>query len=291
MPSLTSSAAWPVTPPLVGLLVVAVVYHLGGRHRVSSRRRSLESRLHAVAFYAGLLAVALALDSPLEPAADLLFSAHMVQHVLLLSAAPVLIVLSAPWSRLWRPVPVGVRRRAARALVRPRARPLRILVHLSGRPLFAWFLFTANMIVWHLPALYDATVRDEALHDLEHLLFFSTGLLFWRHAIDSPPLRVRLGTVARAAYLIGAMLAGWVLALVLAFATSPLYPAYAGLARRPGGLSALGDQQIAAGVMWVPGSLPYTVAVIALFYRGLTSEPSRRGIARRPVDAGGITGP
>jgi cytochrome c oxidase assembly factor CtaG len=291
VPSLTSAAAWPVTPPLLALVAVALIYWYGGRRRVSASRRSLGPRLHAAAFYAGLLSIAIALDSPLEPAADLLFSAHMAQHVLLLSVAPALIVVAAPWPRLWWPLPLGQRRATAKAFVRPRSRSLETLVRLLGRPLVAWLVFTANMLIWHLPALYDATIRSVALHDLEHLLFFSSGLLFWTHAIDSRPLRARLGVVVRSAYLIGAMLVGWVLSLVLAFATSPLYPAYAGLAHRPGGLSALGDQQIAAGVMWVPGSLAYTVAVIALFYRGLAPEPSRRSIARLPIDAGGVTGP
>ena len=72
------------------------------------------------------------------------------------------------------------------------------------------------------------------------------------------------------------MLVGWVLAIVLAFAPSPLYSAYASLAHRPGGLSALADQQIAAGVMWVPGSLAYTIAFIVFVYRWLGPEPAGR---------------
>ena len=79
----------------------------------------------------------------------------------------------------------------------------------------------------------------------------------------------------------GAVLVGWVLAIVLALAPSPLYSAYSSLSHRPGGLSALGDQQIAAGVMWVPGSIAFTIAFIVFFYRWLGPEPA--GQRCRPV--------
>ena len=78
-----------------------------------------------------------------------------------------------------------------------------------------------------------------------------------------------------------ALLVGWVLAIVLAFAPSPLYPAYASLAHRPGGLSALGDQQIAAGVMWVPGSIAFTIAFVWALYRWLEPTPEPSAVERR----------
>ena len=194
----------------------------------------------------GLVSLLAALAAPLT---HKLFAAHMTQHVLLLAVAPPLVVLSPQWTRLWRSLP-------------------RTLTH----PLFAWTLFNVTMIVWHIPALYDVTLRSGALHVLEHCLFFGTGLLFWGVAFDS----ARLATWWRIAYLTTGMLVGWLIALVLAFATSPLYSAYAALPHRPWGLSELADQQIAAGVMWVPGSLAYTVAIIVFVYRWLEPEPSTR---------------
>ena len=201
-------------------------------------------RWAALAF--GLVSLLAALAVPLTYT---LFAAHMAQHVLLLAVAPPLIVLSSSWTRLWESFP-------------------RALTH----PLFAWTLFNVTMIVWHVPALYDLALRSGALHVFEHCLFFGTGLLFWGAAFDS----ARLASWWRIAYLTTGMLVGWLIALVLAFATSPLYSVYAALPHRPWGLSELADQQIAAGVMWVPGSLAYTVAIIVFVYRWLEPESSAR---------------
>ncbi len=200
----------------------------------------------SVALALGFVSLVAALVMPLT---HKLFAAHMAQHVLLLAVAPPLIVLSSPWTRLWQLLP-------------------RAITH----PLVGWTLFNATMIVWHIPALYDVTLRSGALHVLEHCLFFGTGLLFWGVAFDS----ARLATWWRIAYLTTGMLVGWLIALVLAFATSPLYSVYAALPHRPWGLSELADQQIAAGVMWVPGSLAYTVAIIVFVYRWLEPEASAR---------------
>ena len=276
MPSVWSSAAWPVEPPLVAVLVVGWLYWLGGRRRVSLRR-GIDRRAKSVSFYLGLFTILVALDSPLDPLADTLFTAHMAQHVLLLTVAPALIVIAAPWTQMWQPLPLGLRRTVAKAVVvHPRARPLRAAAHALGHPLVAWVLFDVNLLLWHLPALFDLTLRSQAVHELEHALFFFTGLLFWAQVFDSAPFRTRLGWLWRAAYTTTGMLVGWVLAMVLAFAPTPLYPSYASLSSRPGGMSALADQQIAAGVMWVPGGLVYTIAILVFFYRWLGHEPENR---------------
>ena len=141
-------------------------------------------------------------------------------------------------------------------------------------------LFNANLVLWHVPALYDATLSSVVVHDLEHALFLFTALLFWGQVVDSPPFHASLDWLQRVVYVTGAVLVGWVLAIVLALAPSPLYSAYSSLSHRPGGLSALGDQQIAAGVMWVPGSIAFTIAFIVFLYRWLGPEPSGQAAAR-----------
>jgi cytochrome c oxidase assembly factor CtaG len=103
-------------------------------------------------------------------------------------------------------------------------------------------------------------------------MFFFTGLLFWARVIDPGPLRPRLVWPARIAFTVGAMVVGWFLAITLVLVTHPLYPFYAHLAHRPGGISALTDQQLAAGMMWVPGSLAYTITFMIGFYRWLEPE-------------------
>ena len=131
-----------------------------------------------------------------------------------------------------------------------------------------------------MPALFDATLRSGVVHALEHSLFFSTALLFWKQVIDSPPLRAPLGPPQRIFYAIGAMVVSWALAVVLALAPSPLYGPYAHQLSRPGGLSALADQQIAAGVMWVPGSVAFLVAIFIYLHRWLAQAPEPKRASR-----------
>ncbi len=292
MPSLTSAAAWPVEPPLFLVLAVGLLYWLGGRRQFAARHRSrLERRSREAAFYLGLLTILAALDSPLDPLAAKLFAAHMAQHVLLLTVAPPLLLFGEPLLRIWRPLPLGFRRSVAKAVARRRwAAPLRSAGRLLTRPVPSFALFNGMLLAWHVPALYDATLRSQPVHDLEHALFVATALLFWAQAIESKPLHARLDQLRRTVYVTGALLVSWVLAIVLAFAPSPLYSAYAALPSRPGGLSALGDQQLAAGVMWVPGSIAFTIAIFLSFYRWLDPEPDRALTMRRnggPLGAAG----
>lgn len=278
---MTTLGSWNVEPPLLFCLLCGFLYWRGGRRQASARRAGLERRGRAWLFYSGLATIVLALDSPLDSLSSHLFAAHMTQHVLLLSVAPPLIVLSAPWARLWQPLPLDFRRATARAvLLDPGWRRTRMVARALARPLPAFLLFNVNLVLWHVPGLYDATLSSTAVHDLEHSLFVFTGLLFWAQVIDSPPFHAQLDWLQRVAYVTGGVVVGWVLAIVLALAPSPLYSAYSSLAVRPGGLSALGDQQIAAGVMWVPGSIAFTIAFIVFLYRWLGPEPAGRTAAR-----------
>jgi putative membrane protein len=283
MPSLGSPAAWPVQPVEVFIIVLAaVLYGRGSRRRGPGHRAVSERRWRAAAYYGGLLSVVMALNTPVDPLAERLFSVHMAQHLLLLVVAPALIVLSAPWLRLWQPLPLGFRRTVAKSIARSRwLAPLRLLGKLLWRPVPAFVLFCAVLLAWHIPSLYDATLSNQYVHELEHATFFVAGLLFWLQVLDSPPVHAHLGYGRRAVYLMGATLVSWVLAIVLAFAHHTLYAGYAHLAHRPGGLSALADQQLAAGVMWVPGSIPFTIAIIWALYRWLEPTPEPRILAGR----------
>jgi putative membrane protein len=179
--------------------------------------------------------------------------------VLLLAAAPPLILLGRPWSTIPRVLPVALRRKTVRAVV-----------HLSWMtPAFALFLFCYVMIVWHVPVLYDATLRWSAVHVLEHAIFVAAGLLFWSQLIYSPPLRRALDAPKRALYAALAIVAGSAIGLALALAPAPLYAEYANRPSRPGGISALADQHLAAGIMWVPGSIPFVVAFLVFVYHSL----------------------
>jgi cytochrome c oxidase assembly factor CtaG len=261
--------------PLVFINGATVLYLLGMRGR---------PRRQAWWFAAGMLVLAVALTSPLASYDDELLWVHMVQHVLLLTVAPPLILLGRPGMTSWRAFPLGFRRRTARAVARGRwFAPLRAAVRVLTTPAVALALFVVTMAVWHLPGLFDATLRSTAIHELEHVLFFATGMVFWSRLVDSPPLWSRLALPVRALYGSLAMLACWILALVLGLASTPFYSGYASLGSRPGGISALSDQHLAAGVMWVPGSIPFVLAVILFAYRWLDDGTERLATAAAEV--------
>ena len=192
-------------------------------------------------------AVALTLGVLLPPVdrwAGESLAAHMLQHVVLMSFVPPLVVLGVP------------------------------RLHVRIAPWLAWLLIAVDMGVWHIPAIYDAATRHVALHALEHASYVVLGVLFWL-----PALRRGLADIWSLVYVTTGSLPGWILALVLTFAQHPLYPLYASLPHRLGGLSALGDQQAAAGVMVAIGSLPFAIAVFVTLYRWLEAERASRPLA------------
>lgn len=264
---------WQLEPPSTMVAVFALLYAVGWRRRASNRGAA---RGDAAFFAAGLCALVLALNSPLATFDDELFWAHMTQHVLLLVVAPPLILLGRPWATVWRAYPLPVRRTVAHGVLRLAERPwARAAWRIATAPTTALVAFTGTLSVWHLPALYDATLSSPAVHVLEHVTFLAAGLLFWSQLVDSPPVRSRLGYPARALHATLATGASWLLAIVIALASEPLYEGYARLAWRPGGISALADQQLAAGIMWVPGSIPFAVAIV--LYAGRWLAPERDG--------------
>jgi putative membrane protein len=270
-------------PPLVVCVLAAALYALGGRGRVgrtSRRRRSREA-----SFYGGVLVVLIALEPPFDTLADTSFAMHMAQHVLLMTAAPPLLVLGRPWPRMWLPFPHATRRALVRELARGRAgAPIRWAGRTLTRPPVALAAVSAAIGAWHVPSLYDAAVGNEGIHVLEHVCFLGTALLFWGPLLEAPPVRARVDHLRRAIWFGLAAVPGTVLAIVLAYASTPLYPAYASLSHRAFGLSPLGDQAVAAGVMWVPGSIAYVVAFIYFIYRWLEPAAETASAGPRPEE-------
>jgi putative membrane protein len=273
---------WSFDPPLVLVVDLAIFYWIGDRRTVTPVRKRVQQRWRDGCFYAALAVLAVALASPIEILSAQLFWVHMIQHVLLLVVAAPLFVVAAPWVRLWRCLPLDTRRWLARGLSRgSRTAPLRTISRELGRPVASFTLFSVVLLGWHLPFMFDATLRSTTLHAFEHTLFFTTAVMFWKQVIPSTPLRTRLPDAQRVVFCIGGMIVSWVLAVVLALAPHPLYSAYADLASRPGGISAMADQQIAAGIMWVPGSVTFLIVLIVYVHRWLTpaetanSRPTR----------------
>ena len=280
--------SWSLDPVLVVLIAVAALYSVGERRTSYGVRGRRAQRWRALGFYGALVVLALAIDSPLEAYSERLFWVHMVQHVLLLTVVAPLIVLARPWTPLWRGLPLGARRSLARAPGRSRALGgLGAFGRRLARPVPTFVFFSVVLLGWHVPALFDATLRSLPLHALEHTLFLLAAVLLFKQVIDSRPLRSSLGDAQRALYVTGALLVTWVLAIALAIAPHPLYPYYAHEVSRPGGLPALTDQQIAAGIMWVPGSITLVVIIFVFINRWLAPADGRS--EQRPAAARGTS--
>jgi putative membrane protein len=269
---------WNLEPWLLWLLLVsAVLYAAGIAHlwRQAGAARGIRG-WQAAAFACGWLALAAALLSPLDRWGVLLFSAHMVQHEVLMIVAAPLLVLGRPlaaWTWAFAP---SYRRLAGRATRRPAfARAWNAVT----QPLAAWALHALALWVWHVPRLFDAALRSEALHVLQHASFLASALLFWWAVLGSDP-RFR-GKSFALLYLFTTMLHTGALGALLTLAPAPWYSAYA-VSAGQFGLDALEDQQLGGLVMWVPASAAYLLAALAMVARLLARAPVSPAIAAPP---------
>jgi putative membrane protein len=264
---------------LVALALVALALHLLGERQARGRARRPRSpgaRRRALAFYAGLAAILVAFLPPISTLSGQLFWAEMIQRLLLLTVAAPLIALGRPWISLWRPVPPWLRRPIAASVARsPAWAPVRGLFHALARPPGVWLAFSINLVFWHLPGPYDLTVRNNYVRLLAYGTFLFFGILFWIQVTGSSRAAVRHSYPRRVGYLASAMVTNVGLAIFLAFAQHPLYAPYAQLAHRPGGISALADQQIGAGIMWAAGDLPFAIALAMLIHGWLATQEAR----------------
>jgi putative membrane protein len=263
-------ATWSWDPAVLGALVgAAALYGVGLRRLLAAPRRSRAWTRRAAAFYAGLMALGIALVSPLDGLGHTLFSAHMVQHLVLILGAPPLLAYGRPAFMWMIGLPPGWRRAAVGAVrIRP-ARPAgRVLTH----PLAAGALHAVAMWAWHLPALYLAALTSDWVHALEHISFLATALVLWTIVVGH--VRGRAGYGGRLALVFGTALQSSALGAILTFAGAGLYPVHA-----PGaaawGLSLLEDQQLAGAIMWIPAGVVYLLAMVVLFVRWL-SDVERR---------------
>ena len=221
----------------------------------------------AACFVAGWLVLALALVSPLHPLGEVLFSAHMVQHELMMVVAAPLLVLGRPLVPYIWALPARWRRSVADVA---RAPAFRAAWSGLTRPSTTWLLHASAIWIWHAPVLYDATLDNAVVHTLQHVSFIATALLFWWSLLRG----ARLGYGASVAYLFATMLHTSALGVVLAFASSLWYPAYASTTT-PWGFTPLEDQQLGGLIMWIPGAASYLVASLVLIARWMRESESR----------------
>jgi putative membrane protein len=270
-----SSASWTFDSLLIAAVVAAgVAYDVGVRRLRGRKGRATRTpKWRALCFGAGLMAMLVALLSPLDALSADVLSAHMGQHLILVVVAAPLLVLGAPAVPILLALPVRWRRRVHRL---GSLFALRSIRKTFTQPLAVWVLHVVALWSWHVPALYDAAVRNDALHALEHATFLGTAFLFWWVLLD-PAGRRRLAPGHDILYVFTAGAQSAALGALLTFASSPLYRIY--VERAPlHGVSPLHDQQLAGLVMWIPAGVVYLVAAAVLFVRWLRSveEESRR---------------
>jgi putative membrane protein len=264
-------SAWTFEPLVVlGLGAVALFYALG-RQRLHDRAwdRSSTGRPQAISFWAGWLALALALLSPLHVLGETLFSAHMAQHELLMVLAAPLLVLGRPLlPGLWALSPPNRQIVGSISRVTWLRRGWSMVTRLD----VATALQIFAVLVWHAPTLYQESVRSESVHALQHMAFLGSALLFWWAVFHGTRARLRYGAAVLCLFFTAIVTAG--LGALLTIAPHPLYPVYsAGV--RGWGLAPLEDQQLAGLIMWIPGGLTYLVAALALTKAWLTESERR----------------
>jgi cytochrome c oxidase assembly factor CtaG len=247
--------AWRLEPVTLALLAASAVLYLAGVRRVAELHpRNAWPRSRTRAFLAGLAAIGLALLSPIDTYAEVLFSIHMVQHMLLTTVAAPLLVLGTPVSLLLRAAGRSRHRQVMRVL---RSWPVTALTH----PMVAWVGFAAVMWGTHLSGLYDAALRSPPLHAAEHALFLVSAVLLWWPVVGLEPSHWRLPHPLRVGYVFMQSPVNTFLALVLYSSSRVLYPAYAATGRT-WGPTPLDDLHAGAAIMWIGGDLVFLLATV-----------------------------
>jgi putative copper resistance protein D len=248
---------------------VAVGLWLAGVRRVSRAHSAHPvARVRTASWIAGVAVIVVALDSGIGRYDDTLFSVHMVQHLLLTLVAPPLLLFAGPVTLLLQAASPEARRRWVLPLLHSRA--ARTLSH----PVVAWVAFAVFLWYSHFSPLFEASLENGAIHNLEHALYLATALLFWWPVVGRDPSPWRLGPAVGALYVGLQMPQMSFLAVAILMAPAPLYPAYA-TADRSWGPTPLADQQIAAGIMWVGANLVFIGALMVLVWVWMRQEERR----------------
>ncbi len=253
--------SWQVQPWATAALVLTALVYARGWRALHQQMPERFGTGRLAAFLGGLTAVFVAVASPLDAFAGLLLQVHMAQHLLLMMVAPPLLWLGAPAVPLLR----GLPQRVAKAglgpiLAWPRLqRAARALAH----PVVAWALFTATVLIWHVPGPYQLALRSGGWHQAEHLCFLAAGLLFWWPVVQPWPSQPVWPRWTMIPYLLLADVQNTILSAFFALSERVVYPAYAA-APRLWGITPLDDQVAAGALMWVPGSIAFLLPVALL---------------------------
>jgi putative membrane protein len=266
--ALSLLTSWTFDPlQLAPVAVLALAY--GVRARTLARGGRPVPAWRIALFALGLALLVLAFASPLAAVGEAeLFSAHMAQHLLLGDLAP-LCLLAGLTGPLLQPVLAVL--------------PMQRLRHLAN-PVVALPLWALNLVVWHLPPFYEGAVRHDLVHAVEHVCFFTAGVIMWLPVLETLPAPEWFGTGAKLGYIVCVRLVDTVLGNVFLWAGAPVYAVYA-RGQEFLGLSPEADQSLAGAVMMLEGSLVTIVAIAWLFLRLAEEGDARQRLLERGLDA------
>ncbi len=270
-------AEWSVPYPLTLSIILTACIYLRGWSALRRTRPVQFNGVRLTSFFGGLAVLWLAIGSPIDGFADALLSAHMVEHLLLMSAVPPLLLCGLPFAPLLR----GLPRTFVRYCISPFLRMATILRfgHWITQPLVAWLLMNITFLAWHVPSAYDFALEHEKWHVFEHVCFLTSSLLFWWCLLRPWPASRKQQGWGMLVFLASADVVNTVLSAFLAFCDRPVYTFY--LHHPAGfGLPPLEDQVLGAVVMWVFGSVVFLVPAVLittkiLSFSRLESQPLR----------------
>ena len=271
--------SWTLPLPLTLAIVLAAFLYLRGWLHLRSGSVNIIPAWRADSFFLGLFLIWVALGSPLSAFDEQLLTVHMVQHLLLMTLAPALILLGAPVMPLLHGLPRQLVQTVLGRLFRwP---PVQRLGHVLSQPAVCWLAGAAALVGWHVPSAFTVALQSEVWHVVEHACFLGAGFLFWWPVVQPWPSVSPAPRWSILLYLFLATLPCDILSGFLAFCDRVIYPTYLS-APRPLGISALEDQQCAAALMWSCVTIVYLVPAAILTTRLLTSWNSQEDVLVQP---------
>ena len=247
----------------LSMLITAALY-LRGWLAIRKTRRELFTEERLVSFLGGLALLWVVVGSPLDGFADSLLTVHMIEHLLLMSAIPMLLLYGLPVVPLLRGLPAPVLRWIVGPLMRVTA--LRRAVEWLVTPAIAWLSMNLAYLCWHVPAAYNLALENETVHGVEHLCFLLTSLLFWWYIFRPWPAKQRPDDWGMLVYLALGDVVMTLLSAFLAFCDRPVYSYYV-THPNPFHVPVLEDQVLGAVLMWVLGSFAYLVPAMVITLR------------------------
>jgi len=264
-------ASWTPPVPLTLALILAASLYLRGWIHLRSVLIHAIPAWRAASFALGLFLIWIALGSPLAALDEELLTIHMVEHLLLMTFAPALLLLGAPVM----PFLHGVPRQLVQSVLGPLFRwpPLHWLGRVITEPVFCWLAAAAALLGWHIPAVFALGLQSESWHIVEHACFLAAGFLFWWPVVQPWPSVSVWPRWSILLYLFLATLPCDILSGFLVFSDRIAYPNYSSRLRRFS-MSVLEDQQIAGALMWTCVTFVYLVPAVILTMRLLAARRS-----------------